>query len=228
MEKRGISQEGLKVLACVTMLLDHVGAVFYPGCLWLRAVGRLAFPLYCFLLVEGAAHTRNMERYGLRLLIGAVLSEIPFDLLFYGRITWAHQSVMVTLLLGLVMIGWARARKRYAVLPFCVCFFAAEFLNADYGGWGIALIGLFLFTAEVSREKLWQFIGMALIFWLMDSADIAVFGWRIPVQMFGLLAMVPIALYSGRKQTGNKVVQWGFYLFYPVHLTVLYWIGRFL
>ena len=83
MKKRDISQEGLKLIACVSMLADHVGAVFFPGSI-LRFMGRLAFPIYCFLLTEGACHTRNPKRYALRLLSGILLSELPYDVLFYG------------------------------------------------------------------------------------------------------------------------------------------------
>lgn len=226
MEKKGVPQEGLKLIACITMLLDHIGAVFVPG-YTLRIIGRISFPIFCYLLVEGAAHTRNPKRYGIRLLIGALLAELPFDLLFYGGFTWGHQSVMVTLLLGLIMVTWARIRGRY-MLPFCLCFFAAEFMNTDYGCWGIALIGLFMITAEKSREKVLQLIGMALIFWLMDSYRIPVGPVRIPIQMFGLFAMIPIALYSGRKATANRAMQLGFYLFYPTHLMVLFLIERFI
>lgn len=219
MEKKGLSQEGLKLIACAAMLLDHIGAVLLPGP-GLRIVGRIAFPIFCFLLVEGAAHTRSTKKYGWRLFLGAVLSELPYDFLFYGEPTWEHQSVMVTLLLGLIMIHWMRKRK-WGILPFCLCFFAAEFVNAEYGCWGIALLGLVAFTAEKSREKLLQGIGMALIFWLMGSYSVALGPVQIPIQLFGLLSMIPIGLYSGRKRTANRAVQWAFYLFYPVHLTAL-------
>ena len=109
MNKKIFSQEGLKILACVTMLLDHIGAVFMPSyanySLYyaLRIVGRLAFPIYCFLLAEGVAHTKNPVKYGLRLLLGVFLAEVPFDLAFSGGIDWGSQSVMVTLILGFGM-----------------------------------------------------------------------------------------------------------------------------
>ena len=224
-EKKGLSHEGLKVIACITMLLDHIGAIYFPG-YGLRIIGRIAFPIYCYLLVEGAAHTRNPKKYATRLLIGALLAELPFDYLFYGGFTVAHQSVMVTLLLGLVMIVWARKRGRY-MLPLCVCFFAAELLNGDYGCWGIGIIALFMVTAEKSREKLLQVIGLAVIFLLMGSYKVPLGGIQIPIQLYGLLAMIPIALYSGRKITVSKTVQWIFYLFYPVHLLILLLIGGF-
>ena len=103
MEKCGLSQESLKLIACITMLLDHIGAtlvlrmvqgmpmpndqyrqlvgIYYA----FRIIGRIAFPIFCFLLVEGAYRTRNPKKYGLRLFIGMLLSEIPFDLAFSHR-----------------------------------------------------------------------------------------------------------------------------------------------
>ena len=218
MKKRWISQEGLKLLACVIMLIDHLGVVFFPW-IGLRIIGRLAFPVYCFLLAEGAAHSRDHGRYCLRLLTGALLAEIPYDLLFYGGFTWAHQSVMVTLLLGLVMILWWRKSGNY-FLPFVLCFLGAELLHSDYGGWGVALIGLFATTANLSGGSWIQLGGMALIFLAMEPYRVELLGLRIPVQLFGVLAMVPIRLYSGRKLTGSKWLRRAFYLFYPVHLLV--------
>ena len=110
-----ISQEGLKLLACLTMLIDHIGASLMIRLIQktsaqtaslvqlyylMRIIGRIAFPIYCFLLVEGAHYTRNPKKYGLRLFVGMLLSEIPFDLAFDGRIDMTSSSVMVTLLLG--------------------------------------------------------------------------------------------------------------------------------
>ncbi len=218
MKGKVFSQESLKILACITMLIDHVGATIIPD-MNLRIIGRLAFPIYCFLLVEGIRHTRNVKKYALRLLIGALLSEIPFDLLFFGRITWAHQSVMATLLLGMTAVIWER-RKNYW-LAFPVCFLAAEFLNTDYGGWGVALICMFAITEELPYRNWIQLAGMSLIFWLMDSYVLTVGGVRIPIQFFGLPALIPIWLYSGKKLSRNRAAQWAFYLIYPVHLTVL-------
>lgn len=219
MREKVFSQEGLKIMACVTMLIDHIGATLIPN-MNLRIIGRLAFPIYCFLLVEGIWHTRDVKKYAGRLAIGALLSEVPFDLLFFGRITWSYQSSMVTLLLGLAAVFWGRQKKNYW-LPFAVCFFVAEFLNTDYGGWGVALICMFAITEEMPHRYWLQLAGMALVFWCMDSYVLTFGSFRIPIQFFGLPALIPIWLYSGKKLTHNWVAQWMFYLFYPVHLMVL-------
>lgn len=247
MKKHGLSQEGLKMIACVTMLLDHIGAIivndlFYTvanaggnaGALLqlqelLRSVGRLAFPIYCFLLVEGAAHTHAPKRYALRLLIAAALSEIPYDLALYGSIRWQHQSVMVTLLLGFIMVEVIKkcpktVLKLLAILPFA---WLAEVLNSDYGADGILVIALFALTRELSHKKLLQFFGLWCIF---SPSHLMMVNWlggiSITIQELAVFAIVPIWLYNGRKVTKSKAVQWAFYLFYPVHLLVLYLIVR--
>lgn len=222
MERRGISQEWLKTIACVTMLLDHIGATFVPG-YTLRVIGRIAFPIYCFLLAEGVAYTRNPKKYGLRLLIGALLAELPFDLLFYGELTRYHHSVMVTLLLGFVYAVTAKqirnlGTKILLALPFA---YVAERLGTDYGGWGIGMIALFCLSRELPYRMVIQSVGLAAINLAMDSIPVPVLGVGIPIQLFAVGAMLPIFLYSGRKATKNLWLQWGFYLFYPVHLTVL-------
>ena len=149
MTKRPLPQEGLKFLACAIMLLDHIGATLIP---WgtLRIIGRLAFPIFCFLLAEGAHYTRNPRNYLLRLGIGAILSELPFDLALFGSWSWQHQSVMITLLLGamalLAMKRMTQPLLKVLVLLLFACL--ADFMNTDYGGAGVLLIGLFGLTRE--------------------------------------------------------------------------------
>lgn len=223
MERRGLSQEGLKLIACAAMLIDHIGAVFVPG-YGMRIIGRISFPIYCFLLAQGAEHTRNPRKYALRLALGALLAEIPYDLLFYGGIDPAHQSVMVTLLVGLVTL---RVMKRWPglAIPAAVAGFAlAEAAKASYGGWGVALIVLLSLTARLPRRKLLLAVGMGLIFLGMGSVRLP--GWGIPIQLFGLGALIPIGCYSGEKATAHPVIRWGFYLFYPLHLLALLMIRR--
>lgn len=231
MRQKGLPQEVLKLIACVTMLIDHFGHAIVPGlpvpymvelyyaC---RIIGRIAFPIYCFLLAEGMRRTRNPKNYILRLGIGVLLAEIPFDFLFEGGFSWEYQSVMVTLTLGAVMLLCMQKTgkkwlKLLMVLPFAAL---AEFAKCDYGGWGIAMIAVF---ALLDRFSL-QFAGVLLVAAAMPSAGITVFGVFLSCELAALLAMLPIGFYSGRKLTYSRTIQWAFYLFYPLHLLVLWMI----
>ena len=220
---RGISQEVLKSIACLTMLLDHIGAVFFPGSV-LRDIGRLSFPVFCFLLTEGFYHTRSRGRYALRLAAAAVLAELPFDFAFFGRIYWGHQNVMLTLLLGFLAV-WAAVGMQKGIAGWLLaagCVIAAELLCADYGGAGVLLILMLALTRELPGKNWIRSCLMLFLFALMPSITLVRLGSvAITQQMLGALAMVPIALYSGEKRTASKGVQLGFYLFYPLHLAVL-------
>lgn len=260
MKKRMLSQEGLKLVACGTMLIDHIGATLVllllmrnpvdsPEHVWIRFlyesmrfIGRVAFPIYCFLLVEGAYHTRNPRKYALRLFIGMLLSEIPFDIAFsptwleYEWNLWTpllgfnpgFNSVMMTLLLGFFMVEAMKRLKGVwkaaVILPFYIL---AEVLDTDYAGMGIVLIAVFALTRGMEKEKLLRLIGCAVVLGSgMKTSQI--FGIWYSSEIFALLALIPISCYDGRKLTHNKAVQWAFYLFYPVHIAILallqYWI----
>ena len=235
-KKSGLSQEMLKIIACLTMLVDHVGATvvieFYTrtASLWLyylywgmRIVGRVAFPIYCFLLAEGAHYTRNPKKYALRLFIGVLLAELPFDAAFCDGWTWEHQSVMITLLLGFAALeGMGKCKnpllKMLIVVPFAL---AAEWMKTDYGGYGVAMIALFGLTREMPDRTGVQLAGLALIACALDSATFPIAGIKVPIELFAVFAMIPISWYSGKKSSGSRMIQTGFYLFYPVHLALL-------
>ena len=228
MNKKIFSQEALKIIACLTMLIDHIGAIFLPAAQWyypMRVIGRLAFPIYCFLLAEGVAHTKNPMKYGLRLFIGILLAELPFDLAFYGGFSWAGQSVMVTLFIGFVMALVMQKMERAKLAAVIIFAVLAELLRTDYGAWGVGMIALFVLTRGRQDRNILQTLMLAVICWMMDSMRVPIFGIRVPIEMFALLALIPIFCYSGRKTTHGRAVQTAFYLFYPVHLLVLYLLG---
>ena len=222
--KKCLSQEWLKIIACVIMLIDHIGAVLLPQYIWLRYIGRIAFPIYCFLLAEGVHYTKNPQKYGLRLAAGALLSEIPFDLALFGGLTPYYQSVMLTLLIAFCMALCMKRTKNILlrvllVIPFAVM---AEWLRTDYGGMGVALVAVFVLTRDLPYKGLFQTLCTAPILWMMEGLWVDTAGILIPVEMLALLSMIPIGLYSGRKTTSGRGVQTVFYLFYPVHLTILF------
>lgn len=216
MIKRPLSQEVLKLIACVAMLIDHVGACLLPQYPLMRIIGRIAFPIYCFLLAEGVFHTKRPLAYILRLLLLTVLSELPFDLAVSGGISFRHQNVMVTLLLGVCM-GLSMKKSPLWLKPILILPFAllAEFLQTDYGAMGTVIIALFLLTRQMPQSLLLQTVGLFVIQLCFSVVNI---------QHYALAAMIPIGLYSGRKITHSRIAQWSFYLFYPVHLLILWLI----
>lgn len=142
----------LKLIAACTMLIDHVGYVLFSDALWLRCIGRIAFPLFCFLMAEGCVYTRDRRKYALRLLVFALLSEIPFNLMNTGT-PWdlSHQNVLWTLLAGALLcwlVDWALQKRTAPGLVLTGAVMAAAFCllelaNTDYGGWGTLLVVMF-------------------------------------------------------------------------------------
>lgn len=220
--KKCFQQEHLKYMACLTMLIDHVGVLFFPRLIILRIIGRLAFPLYGFLIVQGVRYTGNRLYYGIRLGVAMLLAELPFDFAFYGGLTWQHQSVMVTLFFAYLMLIWMRNSN--PVLPLVVFFALAELVKCDYGGLGIAMIWMLSVTENEKWCWTTRILGLFMIFSMVPSSHITVEGIAIPIQLAGLAALIPMALYSGRKGGSGNWAQLVFYLFYPAHLGLLYWI----
>lgn len=229
MHTKPVPQEGLKLIACICMLLDHIGAVFLHG-YTLRIIGRLAFPIYCFLIAEGAAHTSNAKKYCLRLFLSALLSELPFDLLFSGSWSWERQNVMFTLLLGcLAAFAMERMHRSpfqiFAALPFALI---AELLHTDYGGNGVILIALFSMAKRTPYESFFRFISLACMSFTMSVRKIPFLGTEVQIGVFAIGAILPILLYSGKKQTGSRTIQTLFYSFYPCHMLLLWLIKLYI
>ncbi len=202
----------IKILAAICMLIDHVGLSLYPDILVFRAIGRLAFPIVCFFLVEGALHTSNIRKYELRMLIFAIISEIPFDLGLYHRaFLFTGQNVIWTLLISLVMLDILEHTKNpfIRVLSCAFLVLLAQYAMTDYGGMGVILVlGLYFFK----DYPLWRYVFMALYF-VYYAIDI----WQ--PEIFGLISAVFIFLYNGEKGNTPK---YGFYVFYPAHLLVIF------
>lgn len=224
---RGLYQEDIKIIACLCMLIDHIGIIFFSDVNLFRIIGRVAFPIYCFLLTEGFAHTHDKRKYGLRLLIAAAVSEIPYDLASFGQIIPARCSVMVTLLLGFAALWLAEH-----VQPSCkgvlfmglmaLCVLAADRVRSDYGGRGVLMVLLFAATADLPRKNLWRFtLFVPLCFW-MRGFSVKLWGLSVPVELFAVLSLPFIACYNGKKRSHSAAVSRIFYGFYPGHLLALY------
>ena len=196
----------LKLLAMLAMTADHIGAVFFPEIPLLRWIGRLAMPVLCFFIGEGLRHTRSPRRYLLRLTGFALLSELPFDLAFYGGIEWGHQNAYFTLALGLLALWAIQSRGMEGWLLALTAALAAELLGCDYGMYGVLLI-LLLDRFHHARSE--QLAGAALL-------NLAFFG--LQTQTLSLIALPLLWLYNGKRGRDDRRL---FYLYYPAHLCVL-------
>ena len=196
----------LKLLAILAMTADHIGAVFFPEIPLLRWIGRLAMPVLCFFIGEGLRHTRSPRRYLLRLTGFALLSELPFDLTFYGGIEWGHQNVYFTLALGLLALWAIQSRGMEGWLLALTAALAAELLGCDYGMYGVLLI---LLLDRFHRARSEQLAAAALL-------NLAFFG--LQTQTLSLIALPLLWLYNGKRGRDDRRL---FYLYYPAHLCVL-------
>lgn len=232
MEKRfGISGAALKRIAILTMTIDHIGAViiqrfmvtqgfdrnFWEMVYWpFRYIGRIAFPIFCFLLVEGYTHTKNKKKYLFRMVLFAILSELPFNLAVGGKILdFRYQNVFWELSLGILLMMILEKIERQkgsrllkwslmaaAVLP---GIWAAETLHFDYGEHGIITI-MVLYFFRYYRSL--QLTAGALTF---------LWSWR------AMLGFLPVALYNGKR---GRQIKYVFYIFYPSHLLLFYAVAR--
>jgi hypothetical protein len=227
-----MSSFAIKILAMLTMLIDHIGVAFdmpSPVYLACRIIGRLAMPLFCFMIAEGLFHTKDARRYLLRLAIFALVSEVPFDLLFKGvPLEFSYQNVGFTLFFGLLGILLfdsfaAQRRKGAALAAILAAGAAAYFARSDYTVYGVYFVFIFYYF----RNNHWGRT-IALAFGvLLLSADIKMMpdmSWHFSIEYTAaaVLAAVPIGLYNGGKGREGRAVRAAFYAFYPAHLLILY------
>lgn len=251
------SDDMLKLAAVFTMLLDHIAAGILSYCLYhvplndtvwemlhkmysdLRVIGRIAFPLFCFLLIHGFMHTHSRLKYAGNLLLFALLSELPFDLLFYDGIDLAHQNVFWTLLIGLLTI-WAleavnqadiRMILKYAAsLPVIAAGMKMSMvLNTDYAWTGVLLIlGLYLFREKRGLQCTIPFV-VFFIARVLRNVELGyyAFGTQVILNTLRLYWSIVISAFMIWRCNGKRYLRrdkYFFYAFYPVHIAILYLI----
>ncbi len=215
----GLTSDMLKILAVIFMVLDHLWATIVSGNDWMTYLGRLTFPIFAFQIAEGFIHTSNVKKYILRLLVFAVVSEIPFNL-FYGG-SWFypyHQNVIFTLLLGLlgiVLIDKARKDKTAktiikSVLLLIPVSFAAFIGFPDYGFWGYLTVIMFYLFRDFPFAWLLQLISMILLHIVLPEGQhiiVELFGksHEIAIQGFAVFALIPICFTAAEKEKAEKL-----------------------
>lgn len=228
MKKIGLTGNQLKILAMITMTIDHIGAELFPHILWLRIIGRLAMPIFAFMIAEGCRHTRNPLRYLGTLAGFACLCQV----VYFFAMGSLYMCILVTfsMSVGLILLVTLAQEKKSTPLwilfglALAAAFFLCEILPGflprtdyavDYGVFGVVL-PLLIYCG---KGKWWQlfeaFFGMVLLANHYGG-----------VQWWSLCFLPLLALYNG--QRGKWKMKWFFYIFYPAHLVAIHFIGYLL
>ena len=228
----------LKIIAMICMVIDHAAIALMKLALdapiWsdipldklqilfevLRQIGRVSFPIFCFMIAEGFYKTKNRAGYLGRLILFAILSEIPFDLALFGELTLQKQNTMFTLAIGLTTIwGMQKAQRKYMatgwegmaqLIALAMGCGGAYLLRTDYSYQGVALIAIFY----LFRERRWCACLLGYLSMIYEP--------------YTIVAFILLMFYNGKRWKTGRVWQYALYLFYPVHLTVLYGVRMLL
>lgn len=217
LKKYGLSSFSLKWIALLCMFCSHIYVAILINIgreelIGFNIIGRIAFPIFCFLLVEGYYYSHNRSGYLLRLFVFAVISEIPFDMAVYGTwISMEKQNVFFTLFIGLLLLCSIHAEKNSYIRVFYAlpAMLIAEMLHTDYGAFGIWMILCFDFFRERKEANLMMHIGNQTVLGSL---------WFGMIQSYAGIAAIPLYLYNG---TRGKAMKLFFYYAYPVHLFLL-------
>lgn len=241
--KTVFSREGLKIVAMITMLIDHIAVVGLAGGNWevFRCIGRIAFPIFAFQIVEGFLHTSNRKKYLGFIFVFALISEIPYNLITGGIIYPFSQNILFTFALSIIAMNclekccvFSKEKLYKNILPIIMgllligLFLVVGTLTfVSYTGIGVVLIMLFYFIRKYFTNKYIStlLIGLA-IWWSSQSLGGLYFEWEnfgVAMQDFSILAIFFIMgyIFTGSKSLGSKN-KWICYWFYPVHMLLLY------
>ena len=214
---RPLSGNALKIIAAITMTLDHMGLMLFPRVLLLRILGRLAMPIFAFMIAEGCKYTRNRKKYfgmvfGLGALCQTVYWFVDQDLYF---------SILITFSLSILTVyalqNWKEKKGLLSSLLFAGAVAAVYGLNRvfeiDYGFWG-CMLPVFAAIPHKTKYDRWPVsiltLGLGMVLLALDLGDI---------QIFSLLALPLLLAYSGKRGQWN--LKYFFYIFYPAHLVIL-------
>ena len=232
----------LHIIAMIFMFCDHIWGTIVSGNDWLTCIGRLAFPIFAFLTVEGYFHTKNFKKYMKRLLIFALITEIPFNLAIGGNFLYPfHQNVLWTFLIALTAIYFLEKIKNKKIwlkilLGILIVIFSSVLgllTMVDYYHYGILTVLIFYFFRG---KKWWNYLSQLICLWYINVKMMGGMYYEINLldkiieisqQGLALFALIPIWLYKGKQGPYNKTIKYIYYAFYPVHLLILAIIGFF-
>ena len=226
----------LHIMAMMFMLCDHLWGTSIVSYDIFTCIGRLTFPIFAFLIVEGYFHTSNLKKYVKRLLLFAIISEIPFNLVMGSSVFFPiHQNVLWSFLISIGLIHWNEKAKEkqiwkrvlIGIATFCIAYIGGIITFVDYYNAGILMTLTFYFFRG---KKWWNYLGQLICMWYVNSELLGGYGYEfvlagnthfIPRQAIALLALIPIWQYNGKQGYHSKKMQYAYYVFYPLHILVL-------
>ncbi len=232
----------LKIIALITMFCDHFGDAFVGSFSFLNLIGRIAFPIFAFQISEGFIHTKNRKKYFLRLGIFAIISQVPFSLFLQTFLNGSPFSlnVLFTMLLGLSSIAIYQyfkdlfrkdnnelkqtlskfhLDKLIGIVFALLIGYIAKLLDTDYGFWGVLVIFAFYFFKD---NKLAMIISYVTLCVIRYGIQIIQSSYQIEYVLLGIFTVLPIVFISLYNEKQGKKIKYLLYIFYPVHLLVLY------
>ena len=189
------------------MTIDHIGVQIFPGVTILRIIGRLAYPIFAYMIAEGARYTKNRRKYLLTISLTALLCQ----LVYFFALKSLDQCILVTFTLSILLIYFLEYRF-LSLVSILACFFLTQYVHIDYGFYGI-MMPVILYLADTKKKKL---ISGTIMLILISISS----GW---IQWFSLVSVPLLALYNEKR--GNLNLKYLFYIYYPVHLAVIYLIS---
>ena len=218
----------LKIIAIITMFIDHIGYIFSDGKLSnFNVIGRIAFPIFAFQISEGYVHTKDLKKYFFRLFLFALVSQIPFMLFEKSFDDKYSLNVFFTLFIGLLAIFiYDKCKYKFlGIIAAIALGVFAQYINTDYGAYGIAIIFIFYIFKN-------NYINTTIFFMIATATKYASPLYKtnmhptvLKLYIGTCIPIILINLYNGKK---GKDMKYFFYLFYPIHLLLLFGLNSIL
>lgn len=212
-----LSGNTLKIIASVCMLIDHIGYILFPGIMIFRIIGRIAFPIFAFMIAEGCRYTKNRLRYFSVITLCGIIFQLVLYLLFRNL----YMNIFITFSLSILLIyslnqrGQEQRNTKLFLLTVVIIYILNQYFSIDYGFFGCLLpVIAYLVPESASKETHIYYFTAGLV--ILSMAH----GW---IQIFSLLSIPLLLLYNGER--GKFNMKYFFYIFYPSHLIVLYGIS---
>ena len=242
--KKRINSFILHIIAMIFMLSDHLWSIFFPNQVCLYIIGRLAFPIFAFMIVEGFFRTKNRKKYLIRIFIFAIISEIPFN--FFSSLAireviilfYPYNNVLWTFLIALCGLSLLekieKSKKLNKIIKFVgkitisfITIMIANFIKTDYLGYGVITVLIFYFFRERNYRNIFfqSLLIIILNVFIMPGYEFPFYFFGnevfIKVQIFAIFSLAIIWLYNGKQGIHNKFIKYMFYFFYPLHLLLI-------